>query len=398
MSIGLDDPMRPGWRQRHRPRFFGRSIHRLLRFALPLVCTATVTMPALQAAEIDITIAAVVTRRASSAPVDPTHPGSDIVAGLKAGLAALDSRAHPLVSRIRLLTEFDDCTAKGGEATAGRIAVRGATLVIGHTCSAAAVAAAHVYARRGILFITPGARSAKLTEPRAGPTVFRFAGRDDRFGTDTANLIASRFHGQRVAIAHDKSIQGRGLADSAEKALRAAGTPAAIREAYVNGEKEYNALVAKLGGDAIQVLIVPAQPIEAGIIFRGLMAAGRPVTLIGSDALAVPDIETIARDHPARVIAMLPEAPAFAGLDTADKSPDDRANSPLALRARAALEAWAAAAARSPTQSPAEIGRSLESEAAMTVLGSVRFDVKGDAVIPSFSAHGWSDGAWRPLQ
>ena len=344
--------------------------------AYVLTCiVALTTMPRTAIAD-DLIVTAVGTRQNL-----PSTPGADVVSSVREAVAALN--AGQLAGRVRLVIHEDDCTGRGGEAVAGKIAARGASLVIGHVCSAAATAAAAVYARRGLLFISPGARAPRLTEPRAGPTIFRLAGRDDRFGIETAALIQRDFSGQRVAIVHDKSTQARSLADAVERALGAQGIKPALREAYVNGEKEYNALVSRLAKQEPGALVIPAQPIEARIIFDGLIGGGSGASLIGSDILAVPEIETLAVRAPGRIITMLRE--------------QQPAGEAVALRSRAAVEAWAAAIQRSAARDAKAIGQLLQTEAFDTAIGPLRFDSKGDAIIPSYVPHVWRDGTWHPL-
>ncbi len=328
------------------------------------------------AAPRDIIIAAV------GSSQNPSSAGNaGVISGVREAVDALET--GPLAGRIRLVIHEDDCTSRGGETVAGKIAAQGASLIVGHVCSAAATAAAVVYARRGLLFVSPGARAPRLTEPRAGLTIFRLAGRDDRFGVETAALIQRQFSGQRVAIVNDKSAQARSLADAVERALAAQGISPAFREAYANGEKEYNALVARLAKQEPVALVIPAQPIEAGIIFNRLIESGSSATLIGSDILAVPEIASLANRVPGRIVTLLREA--------------HPATEAIALRSRAAVEAWASATQRSHNTDAKVIGQLLQTEVFETAIGPLRFDPKGDAIIPSYVPHVWQDGTWRPF-
>ena len=81
---------------------------------------------------------------------------------------------------IRLIEVDDGCDAGRAEGAARLIVADKPDLVLGHPCPAAAIAAAKVYAASGVLFIALGVRHPDLTDKRAGPTIFRLAGRDDR--------------------------------------------------------------------------------------------------------------------------------------------------------------------------------------------------------------------------
>lgn len=335
---------------------------------------------------------------------------ADITAAVASALAETAKSGGLLGRTIRLVTYEEDCSRAEAETIAGQIVARGASLVIGHVCSAAAIAAAPVYARNGIVMIAVGARNPRLTEPRAGPTIFRLAGRDDRFGAEVAALIAARFAGRRVAIVHDKSIQARTLADAADRELRAQGVIRVLREAYVAGERDYNKVIDALAAAEADVIIIPAQPVEAGIILAGLAQRNIQATVIGSEIMAVPEIEARAKLAGEGLILMLPWMPEVASAtveaatasggaatDAAGSRRQQTAASPAALLARAGIGVWVNSVRRAQSLDATAISRVLESETVATAIGPVRFDLKGDALLPSFVPHSWVDGRWKAL-
>ena len=353
----------------------------------------------------DIVVAAVATNPGPQQP-----DGGDVTGAVEAALAEISRKSGLLGRPLRLITYAEDCSPASAEAIAGKIVARGAALVVGHLCSAAAIAAAPVYARHGIMMITPGARAPRLTEPRAGPGVFRLAGRDDRFGAETATLIATRFAARRVAIVNDLSVQARTLADAVDRELRARSVTPVLRATYIAGEREYNAVVDKLVAAEADIIVVPAQPVEARIIVDGLRARHVAAILIGSEILAVPEMEAAARRLGDALIVMLPGGPLGSGPDDGiAPGANDRRVTPAAFqttsavsrRSRAAIEAWAYAVARAGSLDVAAIARVLETESAPTAAGRIRFDVRGDAVLPSFTPHTWRDerpGGVHPLE
>ena len=66
--------------------------------------------------------------------------------------------------------------------------------------------------------ITPSATNPKITE-RGMWNVFRTCGRDDQQGEVAGKYIADKFKGKKVAIVHDKTTYGQGLADETKKAM-----------------------------------------------------------------------------------------------------------------------------------------------------------------------------------
>ncbi len=65
---------------------------------------------------------------------------------------------------------------------------------------------------------------------RAAGTSHRVCGRDDAQGIVAGNFLAKNYKDKKIAIIHDKSAYGKGLADETRKALNAAGGKEAMYE------------------------------------------------------------------------------------------------------------------------------------------------------------------------
>jgi ABC-type branched-subunit amino acid transport system substrate-binding protein len=93
--------------------------------------------------------------------------------------------------------------------------------------------------------ITPAATNPKVTE-RNMWNVFRTCGRDDQQGGIAGAIVANRFKGKRVAVIHDKTTYGQGLADETRKAMNAKGLKEVFYEGVNKDDKDFTALVSKL--------------------------------------------------------------------------------------------------------------------------------------------------------
>src|SRR5215212_9299890 len=131
---------------------------------------------------------------------------------------------------------FGDQMRKGGEFIVKELNVKGGVLgqkiqltvgddacdpkqavaVIGHYCSGSSIPASDVYHENNILQISPASTNPKLTDDAAQKgwkNVFRTCGRDDFQGVIAGTWIADKYKGKKIAILHDKSPYGKGLAD-----------------------------------------------------------------------------------------------------------------------------------------------------------------------------------------
>ena len=203
--------------------------------------------------------------------------------------AAVRAAAIPVLGdgeAIRLEIADDECSAEGGAVAAAKFVAAKVALVIGHPCANAAVAAAKIYARAGMVLVAIGPRHPELTAKRAGPTIFRLGGRDDRQAADTVAVYVPILLGERVAVVHDRTAYAKGLAEAVAAGFRAHGVPDVVIEPIVAGERDYDGLVGKLKVSSVKAVYFAGFPTEAALIFDGLERSGVVARFMGCDALA----------------------------------------------------------------------------------------------------------------
>lgn len=342
-------------------------------------------------------LAIVVTRGSPHQP-----EGEAVLAGARLAADRINAAGGVNGEPVRLVPMVEDCTRRRAMAVAEALVLARPAVVIGHSCAGAALAAAEIYARAGILYIAPGVRQARLTAPAAaGPLVFRLAGRDDRLADDMARFITEAFPGDPVAIVADRTLQASALAASVQKALLRRGGVIAHVEKLESSEKSYDVQARRVAASGAKVVMMPAQPVELGVLVAGLRGIGVTAPVVGSDILAVPAIVPVARSQGERLILMMP----WSGLE--QRRPpvsEPRALTIDGLQARmiltdlgdAAVTVWASAATSAQTVEPPAVAAALRRQAAETAVGRLAFDAAGDAVVPSYLPYVWRDDGLRP--
>src|SRR5262249_22382267 len=129
----------------------------------------------------------------------------------------------------------DRADPKEGVSVANKFVGEGVKFVIGHFNSGVTIPASEIYQENGILEITPAATNPKVTD-RNMWNIFRTCGRDDQQGVVAGNIIADKFKGKRVAVVHDKTTYGQGLADETRKAMNAKGLKDVLYEGVNVGD------------------------------------------------------------------------------------------------------------------------------------------------------------------
>jgi len=321
--------------------------------------------------------------------------------GAQQAVDDLNAKGGVLGHKIELMAEDDACDPRQAVSIANKIAERGAVFVAGHFCSSSSIPASKVYTDENILQISPASTNPTLTE-QGSWNVFRICGRDDQQGKVAGDYIAAHYKDRKVAVLHDNSSYGKGLAEETLKAMKAGGVEPAMFQPYVPGERDYAALVSRMKQAGISIIYLGGYQTEAGLILRQAKEQGMEVTLIGGDALVTNEFWSIS--GPAGQGTMMTFAadprklPSAASVvaEFAAKKIDPEG---YVLYTYAAVQVWAAAATKAGTTEPQKVAAAIKANAAGwdTVLGKVAFNAKGDVTEAGYVFYVWKDGAYGEL-
>jgi branched-chain amino acid transport system substrate-binding protein len=239
-----------------------------------------------------------------------------------------------------------------------------------------------------------------LTE-QGRANVFRVIGRDDVQGIVAGNYLADHWADRKIAILHDGTTYGEGLADMTKKQLNKRGVTEAIYQAYTPGKNDYLAEIAELQAADIAVLYLGGLTSEPALMARAARDRGYAVQLVAGDAMSSGEFGVIA-------------GPAADGT-LFTFSPDPRRNAeaaPVVDRFRAknfepdgytlftygAVQAWAQAIEKAGSLELQAVIAPLRNHQFDTVLGRIDFDDKGDVKVSSWIWYVWRGGKYVPLE
>ncbi|MHA1190073.1 MAG: branched-chain amino acid ABC transporter substrate-binding protein, partial [Alphaproteobacteria bacterium] len=224
--------------------------------------------------------------------------GEQMKAGAEQAVADINAAGGVNGEQLVLEVGDDACDPKQAVAVANQMAGKGVVFMAGHFCSGSSIPASAVYSEEGIVQISPASTNPKFTDerPMAGGGTYRVCGRDDQQGAVAGAFLAKNFGDKKIAVVHDKTAYGKGLADETKKSMEAAGKKADMYEAYTAGEKDYTALVSKLKSEGIGVLYVGGYHTEAGLMARQMRDQGLDTVLVSGDALVTDEYWAITGD------------------------------------------------------------------------------------------------------
>ena len=218
--------------------------------------------------------------------------GRQLKNGAEQAVEDINAAGGVMGKKLKLEVGDDACDPKQARSVGEKFAGMKLPVVVGHYCSSSSIPASEAYAEGGVLQITPASTNPTFTE-RGLWNTFRVCGRDDQQGAVAGAYIARNFKGKNVAIIHDKTTYGKGLADETKKALNKSGGKEKLYEAYNKGDKDFTALVSKLKRNNIDLVYVGGYHQEAGLILRQMRDQGLKTVLMAGDALADKEFASI---------------------------------------------------------------------------------------------------------
>jgi branched-chain amino acid transport system substrate-binding protein len=312
----------------------------------------------------------------------------------------LNETGGVLGQKITLIAVDDACGVSRAMAAARKLVDAGVRVVVGHGCSHSSLLAAGIYEAMDVLMITPSSTHPRLTE-EGRQNVFRLIGRDDAQGELAGAFLAERFARTRIAILHDGSTYGEGLAREARRQLRARGVTEIIYGMYTPAAGDYADVLERLRQSRIDVLYVGGYGPDAGRIVRTARERGDGLQLIGGDGLGMDGFWSVAGKFGERTI--------FSGRPDVRNRPDAAAilerfrrrgvgSGINGLGAYAAVQVWAQAVERAGSVDLAAVAETLRRSRFHTVLGQVAFDQKGDLEDAAWEWKVWTEGDYVPLE
>ena len=318
--------------------------------------------------------------------------GAQIKNGAEQAVADINAAGGIMGQKITLSAGDDVSDPKQGVSVANKFAADGIKFVVGPFNSGVTIPASEVYQENGILLITPAATNPRVTE-RGMWNVFRTCGRDDQQGGVAGAYIAQHFKGKKVAVVHDKTTYGQGLADETRKAMNAKGVKEVLYEGINLGEKDFSALVSKIKASGADLVYWGGLHTEGGLIVRQMRDQGVKAPLMGADGITSdefasiggPGVEgtlmTFAPDPRKR-----PEAKAIVEKFRANKFEPEA----YTLYSYAAVQIIKQAAETAKSLDPKKVAAQINSgQKFKTVIGELSYNKKGDITRPDYVMYIW---------
>jgi branched-chain amino acid transport system substrate-binding protein len=327
--------------------------------------------------------------------------GEQLQRGAELAVADLNAAGGVLGEQLQLITADDFCDPEQAVAAARKLVSDGVVFVVGHYCSHSSIPASEVYEAAGVLQISPASTNPLLTE-LGRANVFRVVNRDDANGVVVGKYLADHWSDKKIAILHDDTTYGKGVADEVKKNLNRRGLTEAIYQAYVPGQAGYGAEIAELQAADIAVVFIGGYHTEIGLMARQARDRGYGVQLVAANSMGTEDFRLIAGaagegtlfTDPADPRSRADAAPVVERFRASGFEPEG-----YTLYTYGAVQVWAQAAEQAGSLELQAMIRSLRQHQFDTLLGSIQFDDKGDLTVQSPVLYVWhADGTYVPVE
>jgi branched-chain amino acid transport system substrate-binding protein len=322
--------------------------------------------------------------------------GAQIKQGSDQAVADINAAGGILGQKITVTYGDDVSDPKQGVSVANKFASEGVKWVVGPFNSGVTMPSSEVYQENGIVVVTPSATNPKITE-RGMWNIFRTCGRDDQQGSVAGAYIAKNFKGKKVAIVHDKTTYGQGLADETKKAMTKAGMKEVLYEGVNTGEKDFSALVSKIKAAGADLVYWGGLHTEGGLIVRQMRDQGLKTVMMSGDGITTDEFASVGGPGVEGTLMTYgpdprknPAAKAVVEKFRAKKFEPEA----YTLYSYAALEVLKQAAEAAKTLDPKKVAAQIKSgQKFKTVIGELSYDKKGDITRLDYVMYVWKKGA-----
>lgn len=226
------------------------------------------------------------------------HLGKDNENGARLAIEELNAKGLTIggkKAKFELVAEDDAADPKQGTAAAQKLVDAKVNGVIGHLNSGTTIPASRLYSEAGIPQISPSATNPTYTK-QGYKTAFRVVANDGQLGGTLGKYAVSTLKAKTVAIIHDKTAYGEGVADEFRKSAVKSGAKVVAREFTTNTATDFQAILTSIKGKKPDVVFYGGMDAQAGPLLRQMKQLGITAKVMGGDGICTAELVKLAGD------------------------------------------------------------------------------------------------------
>ncbi len=313
--------------------------------------------------------------------------GQEITNGVMMAVDEWNAKGGVLGKKIEIVWGDDQHDPKQAVAVANKFVNEGVVGVVGHFNSSCSIPTSTIYHDAKLIQITPASTNPAFTE-RGLWNVFRACGRDDQQGSVAAAFIAKKLKKTKVAVMHDKTTYGQGLADETVKVLERAAIKPVYYGGITQGEKDYRPVLTAVKQKGPEVLFYGGIYPEAILLTKQMRELGMKTVFVSGDGVWTKEyIEIAGKDAEGAFVTFTPDQTKIKKAQRVINKHKEKFGSDVGaytiytyVAANILIEAIAATKS---TDGPT-IADHIRKTKWNTALGPIQFDKKGDVSVSPY--------------
>jgi branched-chain amino acid transport system substrate-binding protein len=223
---------------------------------------------------------------------DQSKMGIDLRNSVELAVAEWNQKGGVLGKKIEMLSGDDQADPKQAVSVANKFINQKTVAVVGHWNSSCSIPASKYYSDANMVMISPATTNPQFTL-QGFKRVFRVCGTDDQQGRIAAAFVLKNLRPKRIAVIHDKTAYGQGLADFFQKAL-GNGAEVVYYGGIVQRDPDYKAVLTAIKEKKPDVYFFGGIYPEAGRLVRQAKEVGLSIPMITGDGVYDPTFVNIA--------------------------------------------------------------------------------------------------------
>jgi branched-chain amino acid transport system substrate-binding protein len=323
--------------------------------------------------------------------------GAAPIRGSQLAIDEWNAKGGVLGMKIETVVRDDEGKASQAVAVAQELVAAGVKAVVGHFNSGCSLPASEIYNQAGIVQITPASTNPQVTE-RGFEQTFRVCGRDDQQGDVSAKFALDTLKLTQVAVIHNKTAYGQGIAEVFKKTFESKGAKVTLFDGLASEEMDFRATISAIQKSGAQGVFWGGMYNQAGPFFNQLRQAGFKGAFLGGDGIYDPElIKTVGAKADSLYISFGPDfvhAEAAKPFLAAYKQKFNQEAAGYSIYGYDAANILLAAIQKAGTTDAAKVSEALRSQAWSGLMGQTEFDAKGDLKKANFVIWTIRDGAF----
>jgi branched-chain amino acid transport system substrate-binding protein len=217
---------------------------------------------------------------------DQSKMGIDLRNAVELAVAEWNERGGVLGKNIVVVAGDDQADPKQAVSIANKYVNQKVVAVVGHWNSNCSINASPFYNNANVVMISPASTNPRLTR-QGFKTVFRVCGTDDQQGSVAAEYVIRKLKPKRIAVLHDKSTYGQGLAAYFKSAVEGKAQ-VVFYDGITQRDPDYKAVLTSIRQKSPDVYFFGGVYPEAGRLARQAKEVGLTAPLVTGDGVYDP--------------------------------------------------------------------------------------------------------------